>query len=408
MRCFLKKVFSLFILRIGAAGLLCIASSEIMASSAAPAEVNPYSHPSATKYQTFQWDPSRVHHHMWEALKDCEGQALGQTEYLDKPGMESFAVMIGTNYVARLKKGIGLCEELDHVNNLIKTFLEKKADFSNDGLTICLPVRCFFLTPSNGSDDYADLLILPKAKGHSLALSLFQGVHSDSMGDIFWSAGRALAAFHMFFMKNHGTHVTTAKHNDMSIGNIFYEPRNVMGKDQWAVSWIDCTDIALVGHSPLTEVGHLIANIEHRLLEASAYLSQINIFQEKVLEGYCSRLSQDIIGILHGLLNNAQSFETESWLLGERTSVMRTGNAKVYPENILKLIHHFFGRHIESQQKAEEEAKAVSPTTTTTPAVGQQEGVCSQTHSDAENTPLSSGQGASLALTVSAVPVTEK
>ena len=144
---------------------------------------------SSTNYITVEWDPSREHHTMWEAFRDYEGQALGDTEFLNQPGMECCAVLMGADYVARLRKGSHLCEELDNVNHVSKTFSEKEINFSKDGLIICLPVRSFFLKPSNGSNDYANLLILPKAKGHSLIHSLLQGIDADCMGDILWSVG---------------------------------------------------------------------------------------------------------------------------------------------------------------------------------------------------------------------------
>jgi len=323
--------------------MVCITCTQMDAACAEDMPVGTVcSKSSSTNYMTVEWDPSREHHTMWEAFRDYEGQALGDTEFLNQPGMECCAVLMGSDYVARLRKGSHLCEELDNVNHVSKTFSEKEINFSKDGLIICLPVRSFFLKPSNGSNDYANLFILPKAKGHSLIHSLLQGIDADCMGDILWSVGRALGIFQMFFMKDHKTHVTTAKHGDMGIGNIFYDRVDSMGKNQWVISWIDCTHMYLEGEGPLMDIGHLTANIERRCLNTRMQSSQVDYFKEKILEGYCAGLSQSIIRRLHEMLIHPQSFKDESWLLGEKIGSMGD------PKKILKHIHQFFGYYLES------------------------------------------------------------
>ncbi|RZI46079.1 hypothetical protein [Candidatus Finniella inopinata] len=381
-------------------------SAKIMASSAVEIRANPYSHPSALKYQTYQWDPTRVQHAMEEALKDCEEQNPNQAEFRNQPGGECFAALIGSNHVVRLTKGTEDCKELNNANFIVKTFLEKKIDFSNDGLTICLPVRSFFLTPADGSNEYAKLFILPKAKGQCLKDSVCQGTHADCMGDIFWSVGRTLSIFQMYFMKDHGTHLTTAIHGDLHPGNIFYDRSEIMGKNQWDISWIDCTHMHVQDGNPLKELGYMIAQMEYNFLIEGIKLSQIRYFQEKFLEGYTAGVSKDLILRLYESSHSSQCFEAKVLFLAQKLGFMGD------PKKLIGLIHQFFGRHLEKQSQ-KEKAESAQPITTMPSVAEQQEAAISQTHSDAVNIPSSSGQGSVLAVTEQvvaavAVPASEK
>jgi hypothetical protein len=255
-------------------------------------EVDETHHPISTlPYEQDLWDNSKAYQIALEKLVACEKEKPDHVSLLEDVGLESFLVLIGTDYVVRVRKGVNLCEELDNVSLTVKTFSEKKVDFSQKGLFICLPVRSFFLKAveaNDGYDNYVNLFVLPKAKGKKLSDSLLRGVDYELMHKVFWQVGYGLGLFQHKFMKDHGTHISTAKHGDLSPWNIFYD----IQESKPNIYWIDCTHMYIKNESPWTDLVYILRSLEGDLFKC-VEVTKIKEFQKQILQGYSAVLSLD-------------------------------------------------------------------------------------------------------------------
>lgn len=290
-------------------------------------------------YQTIYWNPTHPRQHLLEILKRYE---ISTPDYKVGMGMACFAVLIGDNYVGRLRKGNHLCEELKNLHYITKQFSEKAVDFSEQGLRICLPIDNYFLKPTNGSQEYANIVILPKANGEMLSKFCLQKDNLPHIPKVLKTAGKALGVFQTQFLKDEKTHFTTAKHGDLNFGNMFCSLANKKDKKSWKIDWIDCSTMTLNNQSPLVDLGSILFHFDCYCKKFQLHLDHKIDFKEKILQGYCRNIPEALLLKLYKLLEFEKSFQNEAWLLGENNYFMSN------PRAVLSFIHNFLKKYIKT------------------------------------------------------------
>lgn len=258
--------------------------------------------------------------------------------------MACFAVLIGKNYVGRLRKGNYLCEELKNLSYIVKQFSKKSVDFSKDGLSICLPIDSYFLKPTNNSKDYANIVILPKAKGEMLSKFFLQKENTPHIHEVLKTVGKVLGVFQTRFLKDEKTHFTTAKHGDLNLGNMFCYLDKQAEKKSWKIDWIDCSTMNLKNQSPLVDLGSILFHFECFCKKYKICLDDNLYFKERILKGYCRNIPERLLLKLNELLKSEKSLQDESWFLSENNAFMRN------PRAILLFIRNFFDQYFKVNQ----------------------------------------------------------